>query len=85
MKTVLLGIGSPFKSKKGFDCQSIGVISEYSAREKGAGCVGKKVETVWVPEDQIGKIPGAWIDKEIKLNYDISSGRAYLQSIELAK
>ena len=71
-----------FTSKKnGKDYCAAEVETPFSTRETSAGAVGCKTEQIFMPEDQYDLLKPADIGKEIKLDYELSGGRAYLVNV----
>ncbi len=71
-----------FTSKKnGKDYCVAEVETPFSTRETSAGAVGCKTEQIFMPEDQYDLLKPADIGKEIKLDYELSGGRAYLVNV----
>ena len=54
------------------------VLSDFNAREQANGCVGQKAEEVFLPEEKVDFLNQSHIGKEIKFDYELSGGRAYL-------
>ena len=78
--TKLLGYRN-IKSKKGDDFTLANIVSDYSDREKNNGAVGAKTDEIWLPKEQFNMFTPADIGKELKLDYELSSGRAYLVNV----
>lgn len=74
-----------FKSKKGVDFCVANVVTAYNDREASNGCVGAKVEEIFLPEAQLNYLAVNDIGKEVKLAYEISGGRAYLVQLEVVR
>lgn len=74
-----------FKAKNGKEYCVANVTSSYGEREKNSGCVGAKVEEVFLPEERTHFLTPADVGKEIKLDYEISNGRAYIVDIAVVK
>lgn len=71
-----------FTSKKnGKDYCVAEVETPFSTRETSSGAVGCKTEQIFIPEDQYDLLKPADIGKEIKLDYELSGGRAYLVNV----
>lgn len=68
-------------TKKGKEFTLASVVSDFSAREVNNGAVGQKVEDLWLPEDCTNMFKPTDIGKELKLDYELSSGRAYLVGV----
>lgn len=68
-----------FKSKAGKECCVAVVVSEYSQRDMERGCVGSGANEIFLPEEQYNYLTAKDIGKPVKLTYEISNGRAYLQ------
>lgn len=74
-----------FTSKKGANFCVANVVTEYSAREITIDCVGSKVEEIFLPADQLTYLIPSDIGKEVRLEYEISGGRAYLTKFEVVR
>lgn len=68
-------------TKKGKEFTLASVVSDFSQREKEKGAVGQKVDDIWLPEDCANMFKPTDIGKELNLDYELSSGRAYLVSV----
>lgn len=78
--SVLVGY-KRFKSKKGDDYCVANVVTDYSAN--ATGCVGQKVEEVFMPDEMYEYLQPADVGKEIKLDYEVSGNRAYLTGVKV--
>ena len=72
-----------FTSKKGVDYCVAEVVSEATERDKQNGLVGCKVEEIFLPEDKINFFNPSHIGKEVKFDYELSGGRAYLVDVSI--
>ena len=72
-----------FTSKKGKDYCVAEVVSEATERDKLNGLVGCKVEEVFLPEDKLNFFNPSHIGKEVKFDYELSGGRAYLVDVSI--
>ena len=71
-----------FTSKKnGKDYCVAEVETPFNARETANGAVGCKTEQIFMPEDQYDFLKPEHIGKELKLDYELSGGRAYLVNV----
>lgn len=60
------------------------VLSDFSERDKNNGCCGQKVEEVFAPADKVESINQSLIGKTVKLEYELSGGRAYLVDVSFS-
>lgn len=68
-----------FKGKKdGREYCVAEVVSDFSARELENGCAGCKAEEIFLPAEKVDYLNQSHIGKEIKFDYELSGGRAYL-------
>lgn len=68
-----------FTSKKnGKDYCVAQVVTPYGQRDLSRNCVGSKVETIYLPEDQYDLLKPADIGKEITFDYEFSGNLAYV-------
>lgn len=81
MKSVLVGYKKFVSKKNGNEYCVANVLSEFSEREKSNGCVGKKIEEVFLPKEQVDYLTPDMINKEISMEYELSGGRAYLVNV----
>ena len=73
-----------FTSKKnGKDYCVAEVVTPFNQREQAAGAVGEKTEQIFMPEDQYNLLKPEYIGKELKLDYELSGGRAYLVNVTI--
>ena len=83
MSSVLVGF-KRFNGKKDGKCYCVAeVVSDYSVREKTNGCVGRKVEEIFLPEEKVEYLNESHLGKEVKLEYELSGSRAYLVDFEV--
>lgn len=61
------------------------LVSDLSANEVQRGAVGQKVEQVFLPVSQVGTLTAKDINCEVKLDYSVSGGRAFLNSFEIVR
>ena len=59
------------------------VVSEFSKHEISTGSVGSKAEEVFLPEDKVDYLNPSHIGKEIKFEYELSGGRAYIVDVSV--
>lgn len=59
------------------------VVSNFSNRELDNGCVGQKVEEIFLPPEKVDFLNPSHLGKEIKFEYELSGGRAYLVDFEV--
>lgn len=71
------------KTKKGEEFTLAGIVQDLSDREKANGAVGQKVDDIWLPKDQYNMLKPEDIGKELKLDYELSGGRAYLVNVSV--
>lgn len=79
--TKLLGYVKGVSKKNGNSYCMMHVVSDFSENEKTNGAQGAKVETLFLPSDQMDVLKPADIGKEIFLDYTISGGRAFLNGV----
>ena len=82
-ESVIIGYRK-FKSKKGFDCCLISVMSLCCDRDLRYGACGYKVQDVFVPEAQHNLIVPDVVGKPVVIHYEINGGNAYVRSIEIS-
>lgn len=71
-----------FTSKKnGKDYCVAEIETPFSSRETASGAVGCKTEQIFMPEEQYDFLKPDHIGKEVKLDYELSGGRAYLVNV----
>lgn len=73
----LIGI-SNFTSRGGKDCHTITILQDCTERDNSRGSFGQKAETIFLNDDLADKVKVADIGKNIVLDYEVSSGRAYI-------
>lgn len=61
------------------------IVDAYSKRETDGGCVGHKVQELFLPEDQYELLTPADIGKNLHLDYEFSGQRAYLVHVAVEK
>lgn len=71
------------KTKKGEEFTLASIVQDLSDREKANGAVGQKVDDVWLPKEQYNTLKPEDIGKELKLDYELSGGRAYLVNVSV--
>ncbi|MEI3169020.1 MAG: hypothetical protein V8S58_14605 [Lachnospiraceae bacterium] len=54
------------------------IETPFNPRETASGAVGCKTEDIFMPEEQVNFLKPEHIGKEVKLDYELSGGRAYL-------
>lgn len=59
------------------------VVSDFTARELENGSVGSKAEEIFLPADKVDYLNPSHIGKEIKFDYELSGGRAYLVDFQI--
>lgn len=74
-----------FNSKKGNKCRVLTLMSPYSDRDKEKGCIGNRVEDVFIPETCDLQITEASIGQIAVVEYSIFGGRAFVNNIILKK
>ena len=79
----LVGYKRFVSKKNGKEFCVANVVGEYGAREKANGCVGEKIEEIFLPEEKVSFLQPSHIGKEIKLEYELSGGRAYIVDFEI--
>ena len=79
----LLGYRRFTSKKNGKDYCVAEIETPFSTRETAAGAVGSKTEQVFMPEDQYDFLKPDHVGKEIKLDYELSGGRAYLVNVTI--
>lgn len=73
----LVGV-KKFKSKKGKDYAILQTTTPFNQREEYAGCVGLKIEEIFVPDQLLEKVSTLKIGKPVHFDYEISGTRAYV-------
>lgn len=79
--TKLLGYQKGVSKKSGNPYCMIYVVSDFADNEKANGAQGSKVESMFMPTEQIDSLKPVDIGKEIILGYSISGGRAFLNNV----
>lgn len=75
-----------FNSKKtGRLCKMLAVATPYNASEVQSGCVGFRVEDIFLPDDCGLKVSDSDIGKEVVIDYNVVGGRAYVNGVVLKK
>lgn len=69
-----------FTGKNGKDYCVANVLGDYSARDIERGCVGQKVEEVFLPNEQFNYLNSSDVGKPVKMEFEYSGNRAYLVS-----
>lgn len=85
MNSVLVGFKRFSGKKDGRRYCVAEVVSDYSAREKENGCCGQKVEEIFLPAEKVDFLNESHLGKEIKFDYELSGGRAYLVDFTIGK
>ncbi|HKL94887.1 MAG TPA: hypothetical protein VJ845_00510 [Haploplasma sp.] len=78
LENVLIGI-KRFTSKADKPCTIGLVLRSFSQREMDYGSVGQVVDEIFMPSSFVLK--DEHIGHALKLEYDVSSGRAYLNNV----
>ncbi len=81
--TKLVGIAS-FMSKKGNECHTITILQDCSARDNENGRYGCKAETIFLDDSLFEKVRPSDCGKEVRLDYEVSNGRAYVVGLAVA-
>lgn len=81
MSSKLMGYKRFTSKKNGKSFCVAELVSDFSQRDLAAGCVGKKVEEVFLPEDQYDYLKPEHIGKDVILDYELSGNRAYLVNV----
>lgn len=79
----LVGFKRFVAKKNGKEYCVANVISEYSGREKANGCIGEKVEEIFLPEELTNLLQPGHVGKDVKMEYELSGNRAYLVNLEI--
>ncbi|MCD8096608.1 MAG: hypothetical protein LUE31_00905 [Lachnospiraceae bacterium] len=72
-----------FTSKKGDDYCVARVVKDFNKRALESGAVGQDVESIFMPREQYNLLKPADIGKELKFEYELSGGRAYLVHVSV--
>lgn len=67
-----------FTSKKGNPCCIANIVSDFTSSDNDRGSYGSDVQSVFLPDSQVGNLSPKDIGKEVKLSYNIVNGRAFL-------
>lgn len=59
------------------------VMSEYNAMQNSNGCVGNVVQDIFIPPHQIDYLEPKMVGKEIKLDYEVNFGKAFLVQVQV--
>ena len=70
-----------FLSKKNKNYCVANILMPYGPREDG--CVGEKLEEIFMPDEMYDFLNPKHIGHEVKLDYEINGGRAYLVGFEV--
>lgn len=81
--TKLVGYRRFTSKKKNKDYCMATVVHDLSERDISNGCVGQKMEEVFMPEELTEYLNPSHIGKEVKLEYELSNGRAYLVNLSV--
>ena len=57
------------------------IASELTERDRESGCVGLKVEDVFMPDEFVDYLQPAHLGKDIFIDYHISNGKAYVRNV----
>lgn len=79
--TKLLGYSKGVSKKNGSPFCMIHVVSDFTPTEIANGSQGSKVDTLFMPQNQVDDLKPTDIGKEIFLDYNISNGRAFLDNV----
>lgn len=79
--TKLLGYMKGVSKKSGKPYCMAYVASDFSENEKMSGAQGSKVESVFMPAEQVNDLKPTDLGKEVILSYSISGGRAFLNNV----
>lgn len=72
-----------FTGKNGKNYCVANVLSNYSQYDRG--CVGQKVEEIFLPEGCEDMLNEKTIGKAVNIGYRISAGRAYVESFSIVE
>lgn len=72
-----------FKSKSGRECCVASVVTPYNQRSLDNGCVGSKVEDVFLPDNCMNLLQPSDIGCDLNMIYECSNGRAYLIDVQV--
>ena len=73
-----------FTSKKnGKDYCVAEIETPFSSRDTASGAVGCRTEQVFMPENQYDMLKPEHIGRELKLDYELSGGKAYVVNVTL--
>lgn len=84
MRKTLVGI-KRFASKQGKPYVIINITADYSPAQIQNGCVGKRVEEVFLPDDLHGVLKDSDIGKDIVIDYDVVGNRSYVIGVAVVK
>lgn len=79
----LLGIGK-LTSKAGKLFTIFHVSSPFAQRDLLKGCVGDKVEAIFLPDELVAFVDYSMVGKDIELDFEVNNGKAYLCGFKLA-
>lgn len=57
------------------------ITSEPTDRECLNGFVGLKADNIYLPEHQVDMLKPEYLGRELKLDYSVSNGRAFLNNV----
>lgn len=81
--TKLVGFKKFVSKKNGKEYCVANVVRDYEQREISNGCIGQKVEEIFLPEEKTNYLRPEHIGKELQFSYEISAGRAYIVDVEV--
>ena len=74
-----------FLSKKGSNLCIANVVRDCTTRECERGSVGQTMDEIFVPDHLYDYLQPEHVGKDIDLVYEMSGGRAYLNSVVIGK
>ena len=81
---ILLGI-KRFTSKEGKAFAVLEVSTPFSDREQKLGCVGSRVEEIFLPDSLHGKSESLAVGSPLGIDYEVINGRAYVDDVYTLK
>lgn len=73
-----------FQRKDGGVCRVVTVSEPYSTRQKSRGAIGLRCEDIFLPDDCTLGVTEKDIGRELNIDYEICSGRAYVIGVAYA-
>lgn len=79
----LVGFKNFTSKKNGQNYTVANCIGEFTEMEKQAGCIGQKIEEIFLPTADVGTLTEKNIGHDVTMQFEYSSGRAYLTDFKV--